>query len=225
MRKTNYSIAIDGPAGAGKSTVAKRIAEILNLEYIDTGAMYRALTVKVMRNNLDPQNAEQVIKTFKNTDIEFNNNHIYLDGENVDKEIRDNEINKNVSYIAIIKEVREGMVSLQQNMAKTKSVIMDGRDISTVVLINAEYKFFVTATPEERARRRYKELIENGKTDITLEQIISEIEKRDHIDSNREIAPLRQAEDAILINTDDLSIEEVVSTIIQIVQGGKELVL
>ncbi len=205
--------------------MAKRIAEILNLEYIDTGAMYRALTVKVMRNNLDPQNAEQVIKTFKNTDIEFNNNHIYLDGENVDKEIRDNEINKNVSYIAIIKEVREGMVSLQQNMAKTKSVIMDGRDISTVVLINAEYKFFVTATPEERARRRYKELIENGKTDITLEQIISEIEKRDHIDSNREIAPLRQAEDAILINTDDLSIEEVVSTIIQIVQGGKELVL
>ncbi len=225
MRKTNYSIAIDGPAGAGKSTVAKRIAEILNLEYIDTGAMYRALTVKVMRNNLDPQNAEQVIKTFKNTDIEFNNNHIYLDGENVDKEIRDNEINKNVSYIAIIKEVREGMVTLQQDMAKTKSVIMDGRDISTVVLINAEYKFFVTATPEERARRRYKELIENGKTDITLEQIISEIEKRDHIDSNREIAPLRQAEDAILINTDDLSIEEVVSTIIQIVQGGKELVL
>ena len=220
MRNTNYSIAIDGPAGAGKSTVAKRIATILNLEYIDTGAMYRALTLKVMRNGKDPQNANEVIQIFKDTKIDFNDNHIYLDGEMVDKEIRDNEINKNVSYIAIIKEVREGMVSLQQEMAKTKSVIMDGRDISTVVLTNAEFKFFVTASPEERARRRYKELIENGKTDITLEQIIGEIQRRDYIDSNREIAPLKLADDAILINTDNLSIDEVVDKIIQIVQGG-----
>ncbi len=220
MRKTIYSIAIDGPAGAGKSTVAKRIAKILNLEYIDTGAMYRALTLKVMRNNLDPQNADQVIDVFKDTQIEFNNNHIYLDGQMVDKEIRDNEINKNVSYIAIIKEVREGMVSLQQNMAKSKSVIMDGRDISTVVLKDAKYKFFITASPEERAKRRYKELIENGKTGITLDQIIEEIQRRDHIDSNREIAPLSIAQDAIVVNTDNLSIEEVVSTIIDIVQGG-----
>lgn len=220
MRKTIYSIAIDGPAGAGKSTVAKRIAKILNLEYIDTGAMYRALTLKVMRNNLDPQNVDQVIDVFKDTQIEFNNNHIYLDGQMVDKEIRDNEINKNVSYIAIIKEVREGMVSLQQNMAKSKSVIMDGRDISTVVLKDAKYKFFITASPEERAKRRYKELIENGKTEITLDQIIKEIKKRDHIDSNREIAPLSIAQDAIVVNTDNLSIEEVVSTIIDIVQGG-----
>lgn len=220
MRKTIYSIAIDGPAGAGKSTVAKRIAKILNLEYIDTGAMYRALTLKVMRNNLDPQNVDQVIDVFKDTQIEFNNNHIYLDGQMVDKEIRDNEINKNVSYIAIIKEVREGMVSLQQNMAKSKSVIMDGRDISTVVLKDAKYKFFITASPEERAKRRYKELIENGKTEITLDQIIEEIQRRDHIDSNREIAPLSIAQDAIVVNTDNLSIEEVVSTIIDIVQGG-----
>ena len=220
MRNTNYSIAIDGPAGAGKSTVAKRIATILNLEYIDTGAMYRALTLKVMRNGKDPQNMDEVIQVFKDTTIDFNNNHIYLDGEIVDKEIRDNEINKNVSYIAIIKEVREGMVSLQPEMAKTKSVIMDGRDISTVVLTNAEFKFFVTASPEERARRRYKELRENGKTDITLEQIIGEIERRDYIDSNREIAPLKLADDAILINTDNLSIEEVVNKIIRIVEGG-----
>ena len=220
MRNTNYSIAIDGPAGAGKSTVAKRIATILNLEYIDTGAMYRALTLKVMRNGKDPQNMDEVIQIFKDTKIDFNDNHIYLDGEMVDKEIRDNEINKNVSYIAIIKEVREGMVSLQQEMAKTKSVIMDGRDISTVVLTNAEFKFFVTASPEERARRRYKELRENGKIDITLEQIIEEIQRRDYIDSNREIAPLKLADDAILINTDNLSIEEVVNKIIQIVEGG-----
>ncbi len=220
MRNTNYSIAIDGPAGAGKSTVAKKIAKILNLEYIDTGAMYRALTLKVIRNNKDPKKISEVIEVFKDTSIEFNDNHIYLDGENVDNEIRENEINKNVSYIAIVKEVRDGMVSLQQEMAKTKSVIMDGRDISTVVLTDAEYKFFITASPEERARRRYEELIQNGQVDITLEQIVLEIIQRDHIDSNREIAPLKMSEDGILINTDNLSIDEVVSTIVKIVQGG-----
>lgn len=220
MRNRKYAIAIDGPAGAGKSTVAKKIAKILNLEYIDTGAMYRALTLKVIRENKDPQNSEQVIEILKDTHIEFNDNHIYLDGEIVDKDIRENNINKNVSYIAIIKEVREIMVLLQQEMARTKSVIMDGRDISTVVLTDAEYKFFVTASTKERARRRYNELIQNGQQDITLEQIIKEIEKRDYIDSNREVAPLKMSEDAILINTDDLSIDEVVSKIIDIVQGG-----
>lgn len=220
MRNRKYAIAIDGPAGAGKSTVAKKIAKILNLEYIDTGAMYRALTLKVIRENKDPQNSEQVIEILKDTHIEFNDNHIYLDGEIVDKDIRENNINKNVSYIAIIKEVREKMVLLQQEMARTKSVIMDGRDISTVVLTDAEYKFFVTASTKERARRRYNELIQNGQQDITLEQIIKEIEKRDYIDSNREVAPLKMSEDAILINTDDLSIDEVVSKIIDIVQGG-----
>lgn len=219
MRNKKYAIAIDGPAGAGKSTVAKKIANILNLEYIDTGAMYRALTLKVIRENKDPKNAAQVIDILKDTHIEFNNNHIYLDGEIVDKEIRENNINKNVSHIAIIKEVREKMVLLQQEMAKTKSVIMDGRDISTVVLTNAEYKFFITASAKERATRRYKELIENGEKDITLEQIIEEIEKRDNIDSNREVAPLKMSQDAILINTDNLSIDEVISKIIDIVKG------
>ena len=220
MRNTKYAIAIDGPAGAGKSTVAKKIAKILNLEYIDTGAMYRALTLKVLRENKDPRNPEHVIDILKDTHIEFNNNHIYLDGEIVDKDIRENNINKNVSYIAIIKQVREKMVSLQQEMAKTKSVIMDGRDISTVVLKNAEYKFLITASTKERATRRYKELIQNGQKDITLEQIIEEIEKRDNIDSNREVAPLKMSEDATLINTDDLSIDEVVSKIIDMVEGG-----
>lgn len=218
MRYDKYAIAIDGPAGAGKSTVAKKISKILNLEYIDTGAMYRALTLKVIRENKDPKNVLQVTKVLKDTHIEFNNNHIYLDGEIVDKDIRDNNINKNVSYIAIIKEVREKMVLLQQEMAKTKSVIMDGRDIATVVLTNAEYKFFVTASTKERATRRYKELIQNGEKNITLEQIIEEIEKRDNIDSNREVAPLKMSDDAILINTDNLSIDDVVSKIIDIVK-------
>lgn len=218
MRNDKYAIAIDGPAGAGKSTVAKKISKILNLEYIDTGAMYRALTLKVIRENKDPKNVLQVTEVLKDTHIEFNNNHIYLDGEIVDKDIRDNNINKNVSYIAIIKEVREKMVLLQQEMAKTKSVIMDGRDIATVVLTNAEYKFFVTASTKERATRRYKELIQNGEENITLEQIIEEIEKRDNIDSNREVAPLKMSDDAILINTDNLSIDDVVSKIIDIVK-------
>ena len=218
MRYDKYAIAIDGPAGAGKSTVAKKISKILNLEYIDTGAMYRALTLKVIRENKDPKNVLQVTKVLKDTHIEFNNNPIYLDGEIVDKDIRDNNINKNVSYIAIIKEVREKMVLLQQEMAKTKSVIMDGRDIATVVLTNAEYKFFVTASTKERATRRYKELIQNGEKNITLEQIIEEIEKRDNIDSNREVAPLKMSDDAILINTDNLSIDDVVSKIIDIVK-------
>ena len=220
MRNEKYAIAIDGPAGAGKSTVAKKIADILNLEYIDTGAMYRALTLKVIREGKDPQNQGQVLEILKDTNIEFINNHIYLDGEIVDKDIRENNINKNVSYIAIIKEVREKMVLLQQEMAKTKSVIMDGRDISTVVLTNAEFKFFITASTKERASRRYKELMINGEKNITLEQIIKEIEKRDDIDSNREVAPLKMSEDAILINTDNLSIDEVVSEIIDIGEGG-----
>lgn len=218
MRNDKYAIAIDGPAGAGKSTVAKKISKILNLEYIDTGAMYRALTLKVIRENKDPKNVLQVTEVLKDTHIEFNNNHIYLDGEIVDKDIRDNNINKNVSYIAIIKEVREKMVLLQQEMAKTKSVIMDGRDIATVVLTNAEYKFFITASTKERATRRYKELIQNGEENITLEQIIEEIETRDNIDSNREVAPLKMSDGAILINTDNLSIDEVVSKIIDIVK-------
>lgn len=220
MDKNIYSIAIDGPAGAGKSTIAKLVSKKLNIEYIDTGAMYRALTLKVLKNNLDPQNPNDVIEVLKNTEIDFINNHIYLDGEQVDKEIRENIINKNVSYVAIIKEVREGMVKLQQKMAKTKSVVMDGRDITTVVLPNANFKFFITASVEERGRRRYMELVEKGETTITLEQIINEIEKRDDIDSNREISPLIISDDSIILDTTNMSIEECVESIISIVKGG-----
>lgn len=216
----NISIAIDGPAGSGKSTVAKIISEILKIEYIDTGAMYRALTLKVLDLKLDPKSAKDVISTFEKSSIDFNNNHIYLDGVNVDKEIRNNIINQNVSYIAIIKEVREGMVQVQQNLAKTKSVIMDGRDIGTVVLPSADYKFFITASVEERGRRRYEELIAKGEKNISLEAIQKEIENRDKIDSNREVSPLVQAEDAHLIDTTHMTIDEVVKKILFIVKGG-----
>lgn len=219
MKRKKYSIAVDGPAGAGKSTIARRVAEVLNIEFIDTGAMYRALTLKVLKNNIDPQNTEKVIEILENTTIDFNDNHIYLDNIMVDDEIRENKISKYVSYIAVIKEVREGMVKLQQKMAMTKSIIMDGRDIGTVVLPNADYKFFITASVEERARRRYKELVEKGEKNISLGQIISEINKRDHIDSNRKISPLIIAEDAYLIDTTDKTIEECVDIIVSMVEG------
>lgn len=220
MLNKNISIAIDGPAGAGKSTIAKKVSENLSIEYFDTGAMYRALTLKVLNLNLDPKSSKDAISTLKTSSIDFKDNHIYLDGINVDKEIRNNIINKNVSDIARIKEVREGMVKAQQNLAKTKSVVMDGRDIGTVVLPNADYKFFITASVEERARRRYDELIEKGEGNISLENIQKEIESRDEIDSNREVSPLIQSKDAYLLDTTYMTVDEVVAKIISIVKGG-----
>ena len=220
MTLQKISIAIDGPAGAGKSTVAKRVAEDLSIEYIDTGAMYRALTLKVLRLGLDPKNSADVIKLLADTRIDFQNNHIYLDGINVDSEIRENLINNNVSFIAKIKEVRDGMVKIQQELAKTKSVVMDGRDICDIVLPKAKFKFFITASVEERANRRFKELIEKESENITLEQIKNEIENRDRIDSTREIAPLKQSLDSYKIDTTNMSIEDSVSQIVSMVRGG-----
>jgi cytidylate kinase len=215
----NIVIAIDGPAGAGKSTIAKKVSEILSLEYIDTGAMYRALTLKVLQLNLDPESEDDVIKIMKHATIDFKDNHIYLDGIQVDKEIRDNIINKNVSYIAMIKEVRNGMVEMQRKLSLTKSVIMDGRDIATVVLPNADYKFFVTATVDERANRRYKELLEKGEKLISFEQIRVEIINRDRLDSTRETSPLRQSQEAYVLDTTNKTIDECVDEIISIVKG------
>ncbi len=214
------SVAIDGPAGSGKSTISKRAAKILGFEYIDTGAMYRALTLKVLNKGLNPQNSEEVISLIENTVIDFIDNHIYLDGEMVDDSIRQNIISQNVSYVAAIRDVREAMVKIQQNMAKSKSVIMDGRDITTVVLPNADFKIFVTASVEERGRRRYKELLENGEANITLEQIIKDIERRDYIDSNREIAPLVKTQGSYLLDTTNYTIDESVDIIVSLVKRG-----
>lgn len=213
-----FSIAIDGPAGAGKSTIAKKVAKELNIEYIDTGAMYRALTLKALENDIDPKDKKEIIRLLSETDIDFINNHIYLDGVNVDKEIRENLVSKNVSYVAAIKEVRDTMVNIQQRLANKKSVVMDGRDITTVVLPSSKYKFFLTASVEERSSRRYKELVEKGEKNITLEKIKNDIIKRDGIDSNREVAPLKRTEDSILLDTTDKSIDECVSIIVSIVK-------
>ena len=215
-----YSVAVDGPAGAGKSTIAKKTAKILGIEYIDTGAMYRALTLKVLRMGMDPKNSQMVIDILPSTEIDFIDNHIYLDGSIVDEEIRENIISQNVSYIASIKEVRERMVYLQRQMAQSKAIIMDGRDITTVVLPDADIKVFLTASVDERSQRRYKELLEKGEKDISLEQIKADIEKRDHIDSNREIAPLTRTEDSYLLDTTDKTLDESVNALISLIRGG-----
>ncbi|MGN9164115.1 (d)CMP kinase [Tissierellaceae bacterium HCP3S3_D8] len=217
MTEAYYSIAIDGPAGAGKSTIAKKVSETLKIEYIDTGAMYRALTLKVLRNNIDPMNEEKIVEIAKSTEIYFKNNKVYLDHIDVSEEIRNNIISQNVSHISKIGEVRNRLVNLQRNMALEKNIVMDGRDIGTVVLPNAQYKFFLTATVVERATRRYKELLDRGVLDVDLDSIISDIIERDSIDSNREISPLKQAKDAYLLDTTDKSIEECVDYIVSIV--------
>ena len=206
-------IAVDGPAGAGKSTISKLISKKLNINYIDTGAMYRAVTYKCLSEGVDVKNEAAVIEVAKRTDIDFRDNNIYLDSKVVNEEIRTREVSANVSDVAKIKEVRYLMVDVQREIGTRNDVILDGRDIGSYVFPNADYKFFLVATPEERGRRRYKELCEKG-FEGTLEEIIKDIEKRDEIDSNREFAPLKKADDAIEIDTTGLGIEEVVEAVV-----------
>lgn len=209
----NLVIAIDGPAGAGKSTIAKIIAKDLNINYIDTGAMYRAVTLKCLQNNVNIENENDVIELAKKTEIDFKDNNIYLDGKVVNEEIRTIEVTNNVSNVAKIKEVRYLMVDVQREIGKRSSVILDGRDIGSYVFPNADYKFFLIATPQERGSRRYKELIEKG-VEVKLQDVIDDIIKRDEIDSSREFAPLVKAEDAIEIDTTGKSIEDVVESVL-----------
>ncbi|NMA87106.1 MAG: (d)CMP kinase [Tissierellia bacterium] len=212
-------IAIDGPAAAGKSTIAKEIAKRLNLEYIDTGAMYRALTLKIIDSDIDMEDIDRIIEISHSTSIKFKNNSIYLDNVIVDDEIRKNIVNTHVSNVAKIKEIREIMVMMQRKMAQNSNIIMDGRDIGTVVLPHANYKFFLIASVEERARRRYLEIQKRGEENINYERILEEIIERDTIDSTRDISPLKKAIDAYEIDTTDKSIEETIVEIISIVEG------
>lgn len=213
-----YSIAIDGPAGAGKSTIAKRIAKHLNFIYVDTGAMYRALALYFIRNNISPDEKEKIENACNNADItiEYLNGEqqVILNGENVSHLIRTEEVGNMASAASVYPSVRLKLVELQRNLAKKANVVMDGRDIGTYVLPNADLKIYLTASSSERARRRYLELKERG-----IAADISEIEKdiieRDKRDMNRDFAPLRQAEDAILIDSSDMTIEEVNETIIK----------
>ncbi|SKC72983.1 (d)CMP kinase [Maledivibacter halophilus] len=212
------AIAIDGPAGAGKSTIAKEIANINNLLYIDTGAMYRAATLKLLNSNISFDDKEKIEKILKNTKIEFSNGNIILDDINVNEEIREPRINESVSKVAAMPFIREILVSLQRGIAKDNNVIMDGRDIGTRVLPDAKYKFFLTASIEERAERRYKELIEKG-YQCSYEETVDEIAHRDKLDSERTVDPLRKAEDAIIIDTTGKSINEVIDIILNIIRN------
>ncbi len=201
-------VAIDGPSGAGKSTIAKAVGKKLGLDYIDTGAMYRAVGYKTVMCSIDPADESAMKQMLEGTDIDFSKGDIILDGEIVNDKIRTNEMSMMASRVSAIPAVREKLVQLQRKMGQTKSIIMDGRDIGTNVLTDAEFKFFMTASAEERADRRYKELIEKGQ-DVSYETVLEDIKKRDHNDMTRALNPLRKADDAIELDTTGMTIEEV----------------
>jgi len=216
-------IAIDGPAGAGKSTVSKMLAKKLGFLYIDTGAMYRALTLKAIENKIDIKDTDVVVKMAHNTVIDLINNpdgslKVLLDGRDVSKEIRQPFITKTVSDIAKIKGVRVVMCDLQRKLGKQKDSVLDGRDIGTVVFPDADKKFFVDADFKTRVDRRYKELIALGEK-VTPLDIEKDLHNRDTIDSTREFAPLKKADDAIHVNTTDMSIDQVVAYLLKASNG------
>ena len=213
-------VAIDGPAGAGKSTIAKLVAEKLGYAYIDTGAMYRSVALKFLQTGKDfdedfiSELARTMVIEFK---PEASVNRVFVDGQEVTDAIRSAEVTANVSRVAAIGAVREAMVAQQRRMGESGGVLMDGRDIGTVVFPNAQLKIFLTATVEERAMRRYKELIAKGQQ-VDLAQLKEDIASRDKQDSERAISPLRQAEDALLLDTSDMNIEQVTTKILELVE-------
>ena len=208
----SFKIAIDGPSGAGKSTIAKAVAKRLGIDYIDTGAMYRAIGLKMTRLNLPMEESEALQQMLEKTDIDFNAGDVILDDVVVNDLIRTPEMSMAASACSALGMVRAKLVELQRKMGQKKSVIMDGRDICEVVLPDAEYKYYLTATAEERARRRTAELIEKGQQ-VNFEQVLADIQQRDYNDMNREITPLKKADDAVEIDSTDMSIEEVVNFI------------
>ncbi len=224
MNKKGLVIAIDGFSSTGKSSISKVVADTLGLIHIDTGAMYRAITLFGLRNFKNKKQEIDLSKLLQNLNeisLEFRENsgklEIYLNGENVSKEIRTTEVSDSVSFIAKQPEVRERLVVLQRNIAEKQGVIMDGRDIGTVVLPNADYKFFLTASADERARRRFLELQSLG-IETTIEEVKQNLIERDRIDSEREISPLKQAEDAILIDNTNLNKEETIDLILSYIK-------
>ncbi len=211
----NFVVALDGPAGSGKSSISKQVAFKLGFTHIDTGAMYRAVTLEALRRNIDLED-ENAYSFLKETSILYKDSTIYLNGVDVSKEIRSSEVTKNVSTCCKFAYVRDLMVEYQRASAKHGKVLMDGRDIGTVVLPQANLKIYLTATPEVRAERRHKELLEKG-VEITFEKVLEEIKIRDYKDSHREIAPLKMADDAILVDTSNLNKDEVTDKIIQLI--------
>ena len=211
-----YSIAIDGPAASGKSTAAKGVAKALDFLYLDTGAMYRAITLYMIEKGLDTRSEEDAKSILDEVTMrEDKNGHIFLNERNVTERVREEDVTKLVSYACAHKAVRERLVALQREMAKGESVVMDGRDIGTVVLPDATLKVYQVASVESRAKRRYLEELSKGK-EASLDEIQKDIERRDYIDSHREHSPLRKAEDAILLDTSDLTIQEEIDAILSL---------
>ena len=219
-----HNIAIDGPAGAGKSAIAKMVAKKLGFIYVDTGAMYRAMALYFIRNGIAGDDEAAITKACEGIDvsIEYENGQqiVLLNGENVNDYIRTEEVSMMTSDTSKYPAVRSKLLDIQRNLAKVKDVIMDGRDIGTCVLPDAETKIYLTASSAERARRRYKEQVERG-IECDIEQIEKDIIARDEQDMNREISPLKQAEDAVLLDSSDMTIDEVVDEMIRIHKNGK----
>lgn len=211
------TIAIDGYSSTGKSTIAKQLAKALGYIYVDTGAMYRAVTLFAIRNDYtseeNVENVKGLVSSLTDIHLSFKYNadlgfaEMYLNGENVEKEIRTLEVSKLVSPVAVIAKVREKLVDMQKKMGEDKGIVMDGRDIGTVVFPNAELKIFMTASADKRAYRRYKELLDKGEK-VSYEDVLQNVQKRDYIDSNREVSPLRKAEDAIEFDNSDMGLKE-----------------
>src|SRR5574344_2968421 len=217
MEEKIISVAIDGPAAAGKSTVAKRVAEILGFTYIDTGAMYRAVTYAVIKKGLDPKSEEQAVTLLPGMSIDLlEDGRVLCNGEDVSRVIREPLVSGNVSYIAAMKPIRLALVDMQRILAQKKSVVMDGRDIGTYVLPSAQVKIYQIASVETRAVRRYEENLEKG-INTTLKEVEEDVRQRDYIDSHREFAPLKPASDSVLIDTSYMSVEQAVEAVLKVV--------
>lgn len=216
-----YSIAIDGPAGAGKSTMARRAAAELNFVYVDTGAIYRTVAYAVLKNGILPEETEKIDALLPQLRVKLSwkdgVQHMYLDGADVSKKIRLPEVSSLASKVSALPSVRAFLLDTQRNAARTNSVIMDGRDIGTVVLPDADVKIYLSASAEIRAKRRLLELQEQGRTD-TYEDVLRDMKERDYRDMHREIAPLKQADDAVLLDTSELSLEESVAALLNIIR-------
>ena len=211
-----YNVAIDGPAGAGKSTIAKLVAEEKGFIYVDTGAMYRGLAIHFLDRGIQAEETDKVIEACKDADVKIRYEdgvqQVFLNGTNITGRLRDEAVGQMTSKCSVIPEVRAKLLDLQRDLARTQDVIMDGRDIGTCVLPDAEVKVYLTASVETRAKRRYDELTAKGEA-CDLDEIARDIKERDERDMNRETAPLRQAEDAVLVDSSDMTIEEVVKEI------------
>lgn len=214
-----YSVTVDGPSGSGKSTVCKLISDILNIEYLDTGSMYRSLAYFCLKENVNLEDEQEVMQVLNSLDITFESSKIKVNGEFLNDKIRTNDVSMAASKVSTYYSVREKLVEIQRQIASDKAIILDGRDAGTNILKNADYKFYLDASPEVRAKRRFDE----QKDDSSYEKILKDIKLRDEQDKNRKYAPLRQAEDAVLINSDDMNIDEVVENIIEIIRGRNVL--